>query len=126
MSKIVKPVGPDVTDIYKPARNRTVLDPNSIEAMTPETDKMVTGTFVNIECQGQPAKVCGKYYKGMPYFSKVFQDGEKATIPLSVMRWINERIVHDIHTHILDEKGAPIKSPKPVHRYKFIPDYASV
>lgn len=100
--------------------NRTPVNTDSIEAMTRETDKKVTGSFVNIECSGQPAKVCGLYYRGMEYFSKVFEDGERCTIPLSVARWINERIKYEVHSHIVNDKGEPIKNPKPQFRYKFI------
>ena len=93
---------------------------DAIEAMTPETDKKVTGTFINIECPGQPAKICGRYYKGMPYFCKVLMDGEKAEIPYSVARYINERIYHEEHTHILDAEGKPMKGGKKIFRYKFM------
>src|SRR5271157_65028 len=100
--------------------NKIPVNNDSIEAMTPETDKKVYGSFVNIECPGQPAKVCGLYYKGMPYFSKTFEDGEKCTIPLSVARWINERIHYDQHSYIMDENGKHVKNLKPQSRYKFL------
>lgn len=100
--------------------SRNPVNKDSIEAMTPETDKTVTGTFVNIECSGQPAKICGKYYRGMDYFSRTFMDGERVSIPLSVARFINERCHYEEHGYILDDKGNPIKNPKPRARYKFI------
>lgn len=100
--------------------NRTAVNKDSIEAMTRETDKKVVGTFMNIECPGQPAKVSGKYYRGMEYFCKTFEDQEKCTIPLSVARFINERCMHDQHSYILDDKGNPTKSGKPIPRYKFM------
>ncbi len=100
--------------------NKTVVNPDSIEAMTPEKDKTVHGTFVNIEYPGQSAKVCGLYYKGMKYFEKVFEDNQKYSIPLSVARWINERIYFEQHTHLLDETGSPVKGGKKLSRYKFI------
>ena len=115
---MMKPEEPKVSLIHK-VQGKTPVNNDSIEAMTPETDRMVTGTFVNIECPGQPAKVCGKYYRGMQYFSKTFTDGERATIPLSVARWINERIYYEQHSHILDEAGNHIKNPQPKYRYKF-------
>lgn len=99
--------------------NKTPVNVDSIEALTPEKDRMVTGVFVNVECPGQPAKVCGRYYRGMQYFSKVFNDGEKATIPLSVARFINERCCHEQHQYSTDEDGIPIKSGKKIYRYKF-------
>lgn len=105
--------------IHRPI-NRFAVNKDSIEAMTPETDHMVTGTFVNIECPGQTAKVCGKYYKRMEYFEKVFNDNERCTIPLSVARYINERICYDQHKHILDANGNPMKSGHQIFRYKFL------
>jgi hypothetical protein len=104
-------------------QNKTAVNTDSIEAMTPETDKKVKGTFVNIECPGQPAKICGLYYKGMSYFEKTFEDGEKCTIPLSVARFINERCNYDQHSYILDDRGTPIKSQKAVPRYKFTSEF---
>jgi|SRR6185503_1229248 len=102
------------------AINRQAVNTDSIEAMTPETDKKVIGQFVNIECPGQPAKICGKYYRGMEYFSEVMEDGKSYTIPWSVARFINERCVFEEHTSLLDEKGNPIKGNKKRPRYKFI------
>jgi len=100
--------------------NKTPVNKDSIEAMTPETDKKVHGTFVNIECPGQPGKVCGKYYQGMQYFEKVFEDGQQYTIPLSVARFINERCKYEEHSYLVDEKGEPIKTNKFRPRYKFM------
>lgn len=100
--------------------NKTVVHKDSIEAMTRETDKKVKGEFVNIEAPGQPAKVCGKYYKDMVYFEKNFLDGEKCVIPLSVARWINERCFYNKHTYLSDAEGNPIKEDRPTFRYKFI------
>jgi hypothetical protein len=105
--------------ICKPI-NKIPVNHDSIEGMTPEKDKKVKGTFINIECPGQPAKVSGRLYKGMEYFSKVFADNEKCEIPLSIARFINERICHERHTRLLDHDGAPIKSSQPVFRYKFM------
>jgi hypothetical protein len=100
--------------------NKTPMNRESIEGMTRDNDKMVTGTFVNIESPGQTAKISGKYYKGMEYFTRVFHDDERATIPLSVARFINERCKYFKHSHILDDKGQPIKEDKPYPRYKFM------
>lgn len=123
--KMMKPVERRAGYIHTKI-NKTPVNKDSIEAITPETDKKVTGTFINIECPGQPGKVCGKYYPGMQYFEKTFLDGEKATIPLSVARWINERCYYEKHTHITDPEGNPIKDPRPVFRYKFnIENYAA-
>ncbi len=118
---IVKPA--EKVSLINPKINMKPVNKDSIEAMTIETDKKVSGTFVNIECPGQPAKISGKYYRGMEYFCKTFTDNEKCTIPLSVARFINERCCHDQHGYLLDEKGQSVKSSKPVARYKFMADF---
>lgn len=100
--------------------NKTPLNKESIEGMSRETDKNVTGTFINVEYPGQPGKVCGKFYKGMEYFVKVFEDGERCTIPLSIARFINERCFHEVHSYLQDDKGNPIKTGKKIPRYKFM------
>ena len=123
MQKMIKPTEMRKDPLIHLRSNKTPVNKDSIEAMTPETDKMVTGTFVNIECPGQTAKVCGKFYKGQQYFTRVFHDGEKASIPLSIARFINERICYDQASYILDESGNPIKSGKGIPRYKFMVDY---
>ena len=119
--KMIVPEAPQTVNplIHKPI-NRTMKNPDSIEAMTRDQDKAVTGTFVNIECPGQPAKISGKLYKGMEYFTKTFTDGERCTIPLSIARMINERINHNQHSYLLDGAGNPIKSDKQISRYKFM------
>jgi hypothetical protein len=124
MAKMIKTEPPKRSLIASPIRTEPVnLD--SIEAMTREKDRPVTGTFINIECPGQTAKVCAKLYKGMDYFEKVFMDNEKATIPLSVARFINERCYHDRHKYLTDGEGNPVKSNTPQYRYKFnIEQYA--
>jgi hypothetical protein len=88
--------------------------------MTRQTDKKVVGTFMNIECPGQTAKVCCLYYKGMEYFNRVFQDQERCTIPLSVARHINERCFYEPHSYLQDERGSYIKTGKKLPRYKFM------
>ncbi len=108
-----------IMSIHKPI-NRTPKNVDSLEAMDRSTDKMVFGQFINIECPGQPAKISGKYYKGMEYFTRVFTDNERCAIPLSVARFINERCFHDSHGYILDENGQQIKNPQPKFRYKFM------
>ncbi len=118
--KMIKPEETKKDPLIHRKINKTPVNTDSIEAMTPETDKKVFGTFVNIECPSQPAKICGKYYKGMPYFSETMEDGKKYTIPLSVARYINERLCYHRHSYIQDEKGNPIKDAIPVFRYKFI------
>jgi len=100
--------------------SRKPVNLDSIEAMTPEKDKMIVGTFLNIEYPGQSAAICCKYYKGQQYFKQVMQDGVQYKIPLSVCRHINERCFHEPHSYLTDEKGSPIKSSKKVFRYKFI------
>jgi hypothetical protein len=118
--KMIKPITEKKSPLVHGPINKTPINTDSLEAMTPESDKMVTGIFVNIESPGQTAKICGKYYKGMQYFNRVFQDNERVTIPLSVARFINERCFHEQHTYLLDEAGNPIKHPRPIARYKFI------
>lgn len=103
--------------------NKTPVNTDSIEAMTKERDRMVNGTFVNIEAPGQSAFICCQYYPGMPIFSQHLMHETKYKIPLSVVRHINERCVYDKHSYLLDEKGEPIKQGKKEPRYKFIPDY---
>lgn len=121
MPKVIKPI--EKSPLVHSKINKTIVNKDSIEAITPETDHPVSGTFVNIECPGQPAKICGKYYKGMQYFSQVFNDNEKCTIPISVARFINERCFYDQHSHILDDQGHPIKSGKKIPRYKFTAEF---
>lgn len=106
--------------LIHPPISRSRVNINSIEAMTKETDKMVSGTFMNVECPGQPATISCRYYKGQPFFSKTMEDGEMYEIPLSVARHINERIYHEPHSYIQDERGKYIKSPKKIFRHKFI------
>lgn len=103
-------------------QNHTPVNNDSIEGMTPEKDHPVKGSFTNIECPGQPAKISCRYYKGMQPFSKTFEDGEKATIPLSVARHINERCYYEEHSYLLDDEGNPLKTGKTKPRYKFIPE----
>lgn len=116
--KLVAPKAP-TSLIHKPI-NKTAVNPDSIEGMTPDTDRMVYGSFVNVETPGQPAKICGRYYRGMQYFEKTMEDNQKYEIPYSVARFINERCVADTHRYILDEKGAPSKESVTRARYKFI------
>ena len=120
MAKMITPTEIKRDPLIHKRINKTPVNIDSIEAMTNETDKNVIGTFVNVECSGQPAKICGLYYKNMPYFSKTFDDNERCTIPLSVARFINERCFYEEHGYLLDEKGNPIKNSKKKPRYKFI------
>ncbi len=123
MAKLIVPKEVKQVPFTAITQNKTPVNTDSIEAMTPETDKKVTGTFVNIEYPGQPAKICAKLYKGMPYFTKTFCDSERATIPLSIARYINERVKYNVHSHSLDDDGKPIKVDNPIPRYKFIPEF---
>lgn len=121
MAKMIVPQ-PIRNALHAPLK-KIPINLDSIEAMTPETDSMVNGTFVNVECPGQPAKVCGKFYKGMQYFEKTFEDNEVATIPKSVARFINERCKLDQHHYILDAQGAPTKASRGISRYKFMANF---
>lgn len=121
-TKTLKPVVQKSSLIHMPISHKpTNLD--SIEAMTPEQDRAVTGTFINVEYPGQPAKISFKGYKGMNYFSRVFEDGERCTIPLSVARFINERCHFEEHSYLQDEKGDPIKTGRTKPRYKFTAEF---
>jgi len=107
--------------IVKKPQSKVAVNKDSIFAMTPESDKKVYGTFINIECPGQTGYVCVKgAYKGAQDFSQVFNDGEHYTIPLSVARHINENIYYEPHSYITDEKGQPLKTSKKIFRYKFM------
>jgi hypothetical protein len=118
---IIKP--PERVNLISSKQNKKPVNLDSIEALTRETDKMVQGTFLNVEYPGQPAKICGKYYRGMEYFSKTFLDGERCTIPLSVARFINERCFYVQHKHLKDDKGQDIKDIKAIPRYKFMAEF---
>ena len=101
--------------------NKTAVNKNSIEAMTPETDKMVTGIFKNIECPGQPGTVTMRLYKGMQPFHKTMMDGEQCTIPLSVAREINRSCKYKRDKHLLDESGNYAKiADTPIDKYAFV------
>jgi hypothetical protein len=117
--KHIKPIESRVPLIHKKI-SREPVNTDSLEAMTPATDKQVVGTFINVECPGQPAKICGKYYKGMNYFVQVLEDNQRTEIPHSVARFINERCYYEEHSHILDEQGNPVKTGKKRPRYKFL------
>lgn len=97
-----------------------VFNKDSIEAFTPETDRMVTGIFRNIEAPGQPAKITMRLYKNQPIFNQVMEDGIMYTIPLSIARAIREYCQHVKHEHLLDETGKPMKVNKPFPRYDFV------
>ena len=103
--------------------NKSAVNTDSIEAITKSTDKKVKGTFVNIECPGQPAKISCKLYKGMEYFTETLIDGETYTIPMSVARFINERCKYEVHSHLTDDKGNPLKTGKFTSRYKFMSEF---
>lgn len=120
MAKLIVPTETKKDPLIHKRINKTPVNKESIEAMTPETDKKVTGTFVNVEAPGQAAPVNALLYKGMEYFTKVMNDNEEYTIPLSVARFINERCCHYRHSYLLDGRGNPIKEEKPTPRYKFI------
>lgn len=120
MAKLLVPEEKRKDPLIHKKINRTPVNIDSIEGLTPEKDKKVVGTFVNVECPGQPAKISGKFYAGMQYFSELMNDNEEYTIPLSVARFINERCCHFKHSYLMDAKGNPIKEEKATPRYKFI------
>jgi hypothetical protein len=125
MAKLITPVEERKDPLIHRRINRKPVNTESIEAMTPDTDKEVIGTFVNIETPGQTAKVSGKFYRGMEYFSRVFQDGERCKVPLSIARFINERCLACKHKHLLDANGNPIKGDSTQARYKFMIEQAA-
>lgn len=100
--------------------NKKIVNPDSIEGMTAETDKLVTGSFLHVEYPGQSKRIACKYYKGQEYFNKELMDGETYTIPLSVARHINERCMRDTHGSMLDAMGMPMKTVKKTSLCKFI------
>jgi len=100
--------------------NKKAVNVDSIEAMTKETDKMVTGEFLHVEYPGQSKRIACRYYKGQEYFNKEMMDGETYTIPLSVARHINERCFREVHGSLLDQNGMPTKSAKRTMLCKFI------
>jgi hypothetical protein len=106
--------------LVKRPMSKVAVNKDSIEGITRATDKDVYGTFINIECPGQSAKICCRLYKNMNYFSQVLEDGQRYTIPLSVARFINERISYQPHHYKKDEKGNDVKDSKPQARYKFM------
>lgn len=104
----------------KTPKQRPVVNHDSLEAMTAESDRTVSGVFKNLESPGQPGYVACRLYKGQ-LFSKNFFDGEIASIPLSVARYINQRISWPRHSHELDEKGKSSKRiGQMVQRYQFV------
>lgn len=106
--------------LYIGKRSTKPVNKDSIEAMKGEEDKMVSGVFKNLENPGQDAYIACRLYKGQPLFSKWFQDGEEALIPLSVARHINQNTQYPVHSYLLDEKGNHIKGTgKMVQRYQF-------
>ena len=107
--------------VYVGAVSHKPVNVDSIEAMTKETDKMVTGVFKNIESPGQTGTVSCRFYKGQPIFTKTFFDGEIATIPLSVAKFINTRTSWQRHAYELNEKGDHKKvAGQVVNRYQFV------
>lgn len=81
-----------------------------LQKLMKEESRMVQGTFRFHECPGASLKVPMKKYKGKVY-NVDLQDGEMATIPLWVARWING---YDASAQALDGKihscGYPIHS----------------
>lgn len=97
------------------------VNTDSLEAMTRDKDKKVHGVFKNLENPGQSGYICCRIYKGQPIFSKWFNDGEEAEIPLSVARFINTRTEYPIHGYLLDKDGNYIKGTgRTVQRYQFV------
>jgi len=107
--------------IYIGRVSNEIVNKDSLEAMTKEEDKKVKGTFKNLENPGQSGYVCCKIYKDQPVFSKWFDDGEEAEIPLSVAKFINTRTQYPVHKYQLDEDGNYTKSTgRIVQRYQFV------
>ena len=100
--------------------SRSPVNTESIFAMTPDKDKKVTGTFVNIENPGQPAKISCKLYRGHPYFSQTMEDNQRYTILQSETRFINEECQYEEHGYLTDDRGNPLKTGKKKARYKFM------
>lgn len=102
-------------------QNKTPKNTESIEAFTPESDVKVKGIFKNLESPGQSAKICCKFYKGMPPFNQVMMHDQEYTIPLSVAKFINTRIKYPINKYAISENGESRKDVGQwVQRYQFI------
>lgn len=106
--------------VYVGQRSKKVVNKESIEAMKPEEDKMVSGMFKNLEQPGMDGYVACRYRKG-PIFSRKFFDGEVCQIPLSVARHINQRCNWPRHKYELDKDGNHVKTVgQVVQRYQFV------
>lgn len=83
-----------------------------LEKLMKEESKMVTGTFRFHESPGGNLQVPMKKYRGN-VFNVDLQDGEIATIPLWVARWING------YDASAQERGGKIDScGYPIHAHK--------
>lgn len=118
MRKVQNQKSPEPT--YIGERSTVPVNADSLEGMKPDDDRMVAGIFKNLECPGQPAYVACRLYKGQGVFSRHFFDGELATIPLSVAKYINTRIGWQKYDWQADGDGGFKKQLKTVvQRYQF-------
>lgn len=106
---------------YVEKGNKTPVNLDSLEAFTQENDKMVTGVFKNLESPGQTARVCCRLYKGQR-FNQVFLHDKEYVIPLSVAKFINQRIRYPIDKHAIDDKTGESRKDvgTMVQRYQFL------
>jgi hypothetical protein len=120
LQKVKDPKSSATAHLFVRAINKTAVNKDSIEAITPETDRMVAGIFRNIENPGHPARICMRLYKHQQPFDQVMEDGLLYTIPFSVARAIREYCQHEKHEHLLDDRGQSVKGKKMFQRYDFI------
>lgn len=122
MSKVLSPEVDCSQDNYLMPKTmgKKAVNVNSIEAITKETDKTVTGTFIHVQYPGQSKYIHCRYYEGQIPFSKNLMDGEVYTVPLSVARHINERVFEIEHSNLLDSQGNAMKSEKKKHHTRFL------
>ena len=98
------------------------VNTDSIEALNPETDRMVKGVFKNLEFPGQSAKITMRLYKGQRMFNEVLFHDREYTIPLSIARAINTRTSYQVHKNCIDDKTGENRKDvgQIVQRYQFI------
>lgn len=121
-SAILTPTSECSTSNYliPPTMSKKAVNTTSIESITKETDKMVTGTFVHVQYPGQSKYIYCRYYEGQIPFGNNMMDGEVYTVPLSVARHINERVFEVEHSNLLDAQGNPVKTEKKKHHTRFL------
>ena len=92
-----------------------------VEAARKEDERLVKGTFKNLEVEGGDVTFSYRGYKGEPIRVYSFIDGESYTIPLGVAKHINRNCKYSRSAHLVDKNGMPMTGAgKPKQRYEFI------